>query len=98
MRTKLALVIVTIALALPSAAAVHHSKRQNAYSEQHEKCRAALKAAQAEARKHQGEERKQIEKAAREAYDRCEEYAHLVWKYYPEKPPVPDPTAPQPKP
>ena len=29
--------------------------------------------------------------AVERAYDRCEEYAHLIWKYYPQKPPVPEP-------
>ena len=90
MRTRF-IVLAIILAALPAAGAINHSKRRTAYFEQHEKCVAALKAAKAEAKKHDADERKRMEKSARDAYDRCEEYAHLILKYYPQKPPVPEP-------
>jgi hypothetical protein len=88
-----AITLVAVTSTMPTSAAVHHSKRANAYFEQHEKCRQALKTAKNEARKHHGSERKEMLRAAHAAYERCEAYANLVWKYYPDKPLLPDPTA-----
>ncbi len=62
--------------------AVHPTKAQAAYLAEHEKCVAALRDAKARAKD------KAALKTAKAEYRRCEEHAHLVWKYWPNEPPT----------
>jgi hypothetical protein len=83
--TKLiALILLTSSTAL---AAVSHTKAQAAYFKEHDKCVSALRAAKKEANAAPPDERKKLVDAAKESYRRCEERAHLVWKFYPQLPP-----------
>jgi hypothetical protein len=90
-RLWLAPIGLLMSLSIDASGAVHHSKAQAAYFAVHDKCVRALKAARNGANGHAAEERRQIEKAAREQYRKCEAWAHLVWKYYPKTPPTPAP-------
>lgn len=69
--------------------AVHPTKAQAAYFAEHEKCVAALSEARASAKAGPADQRKAALAAAKQAYRRCEEHAHLVWKYWPDPPPAP---------
>ena len=74
-------------ISMSALAAVRHTKAQAAYFAVHDQCVLDLNAAAKDASGHSPEERRILEKAAKEQYRRCEAYAHLVWKYYPNKPP-----------
>ncbi len=90
-RKRLWLAALLTFISISASGAVHHSKAQGAYFAVHETCVRALKAARKDATAHGAEERRQIEKAAKEQYRKCEAWAHLVWKYYPKVPPTPAP-------
>jgi hypothetical protein len=68
-------------------AAIHPTKAQGAYINEHEKCVNQLRDARKDAVQHDAAERKRLFDAAKQAYHRCEAHAHLVWKYYPVTPP-----------
>jgi hypothetical protein len=69
-------------------AAIHRTKAQQAYFVEHEKCLRELREAKKAARAKPPEQRKAMLAAAKSEYDRCEAWAHLVWKYYPQRPPA----------
>lgn len=69
-------------------AAIHHTKAQQAYFDEHEKCVRELREAKKAARAKPPEQRKAMLAAAKSRYDRCEAWAHLVWEYYPQRPPA----------
>jgi hypothetical protein len=69
-------------------AAIHHTKAQQAYFDEHAKCVRQLRHAKKAARARPPDERKAALAAAKSGYDRCEAWAHLVWKYYPQQPPA----------
>jgi hypothetical protein len=68
-------------------AAVRHTKAQAAYLEEREKCVTALHAAKKNAKTAPADQRPKLLDAAKQAYQQCEDHAHLVWKYYPQPPP-----------
>ncbi len=76
-------------LFFPSAAfaAVHHTKAQQAYFDEHDKCVSTLRAAKKNAKAAPADQRQKVLDDAKQAYKRCEDHAHLVWKYYPQPPP-----------
>jgi hypothetical protein len=69
-------------------AAVRHTKAQQAYFDEHEKCVTQLREAKKAVRGKPTGQRKAALAAARREYDRCEAWAQLVWKYYPQRPPA----------
>jgi hypothetical protein len=71
-----------------ASAAIHHTKAQQAYFDEHAKCVRQLRDAKKAARSKPPDERKAALAAAKSEYDRCESWAHLVWKYYPQRPPA----------
>lgn len=70
-------------------AAIHPTKAQIAYFNEHDKCVAALRAARKAAKDAPGDQTKKLLSDAKAAYRKCEDHAHLVWKYYPLPPPEP---------
>jgi hypothetical protein len=71
-----------------ATAAIHHTKAQQAYFDEHAKCVRQLRDAKKAARSKPPDERKAALAAAKSEYDRCEAWAYLVWKYYPQRPPA----------
>lgn len=67
--------------------AVHPTKAQAAYINEHEKCVHQLREARKDAVQRDAGGRKRLLDSARQAYHRCEAHAHLVWQYYPALPP-----------
>ena len=84
MKTVITIMLFTCSTAF---AAVHPTKAQAAYFDEHDKCVSALRAAKKEAKAAPSDQRKKLLDAAKHAYRQCEEHAHLVWKYYPLPPP-----------
>ncbi|GEM_PF-3800362 len=82
------LLILTMFACPALFAAVHPTKAQTAYFDEHEKCSAALKAAKKNAKAAAPEARRKALEEARAAYRKCEAHAQLVWKFYPAPPPV----------
>jgi hypothetical protein len=85
MRKLIVLILFTSSSAL---AAIHPTKAQAAYFDEHDKCVSTLRAAKKDAKAAPADQRKKLLDAAKQAYRQCEEHAHLVWKYYPQQPPV----------
>jgi hypothetical protein len=85
MRKLIVLILFTSSSAL---AAVHPTKAQAAYFDEHDKCVSTLRAAKKDAKAAPADQRKKLLDAAKQAYRQCEEHAHLVWKFYPQPPPA----------
>jgi hypothetical protein len=81
--------LVIIAISLPMLAAVHPTKAQLAYFNEHDKCVAALRTAKKAANDAPSDQKKKLLSEAKATYRKCEDHAHLVWKYYPLPPPEP---------
>jgi hypothetical protein len=81
------LTVLMLLTCSPALAAVHPTKAQAAYFDEHDKCVSALRAAKKEAKAAPADQRKMLLDTAKKAYRRCEEHAHLVWKFYPKPPP-----------
>jgi hypothetical protein len=64
-------------------AAVHPTKAQAAYLDEHDRCVSALRAAKKDAKAAPEDQRRKLLDVAKQAYRRCQEHAHLVWKFYP---------------
>ena len=89
MRPWVSATLLCLALAPGAAmAAIHRTKAQQAYFDEHEKCVRHLHDSKKAARSKPPDERKAALAVAKREYDRCEAWAHLVWKYYPQRPPA----------
>lgn len=84
MRKLIVLILFTSSTAL---AAVHPTRAQAAYFDEHDKCVSSIRAAKKDAKAAPVDRRKTLLDAAKQAYRQCEEHAHLVWKFYPNPPP-----------
>lgn len=81
------LIVLMLLTCSTSFAAVHPTRAQAAYFDEHDKCVSALRAAKKDARAAPPDQRKKLLDSAKQAYRQCEEHAHLVWKFYPKPPP-----------
>lgn len=68
-------------------AAVHPTKAQQAYFDEHDKCVKELREDEKAAGSRPAAQQKAILAAAKSEYGQCEAWAHLIWKYYPRRPP-----------
>ncbi len=89
MRFPLSMTIAVAIVAAPAFASIHHTKAQEAYFAEHEKCAKALRESKKSAQAKPPEQRKAAVATAKDEYARCEAWARLVWKYYPNEPPKP---------
>ena len=88
MRTWANAILFYVALTPGAAyAAVHPTKAQQAYFDEHDKCVKELREDEKAAGSRPAEQQKSILAAAKNEYGQCEAWAHLIWKYYPRRPP-----------
>jgi hypothetical protein len=81
------LIVLILFTSSTALAAVHPTKAQAAYLDEHDKCVSSLRTAKKDAKAAPVDRRRALLDAAKQAYRQCEEHAHLVWKYYPKLPP-----------